>query len=77
MTYDKNFLNFVVEIITTYKRRYRITVLDYGYLSSKYPTIKQFFTKEYGIDENTDKKPIDNCYSILSIFRLSIGRPLT
>lgn len=56
MTYDKNFLNLIVEIITMTKGRYNTAVLDYGYLSSKYPTMKQLFAKEYGIDENTDEK---------------------
>ena len=56
MTYDKNFLNLIAEIITMTKGRYNTAVLDYGYLSSKYPTMKQFFEEEYGIDENTDEK---------------------
>ena len=56
MSYDKNFLNLIVEIITMSKGRYNTAVLDYGYLSSKYPTMKQFFEEEYGIDENTDEK---------------------
>ena len=56
MSYDEKFLNLIVEFITMSKGRYNTTVLDYGYLSKKYPTMKQFFEEEYGIDENTDEK---------------------
>ena len=55
MSYDEKFLNLIVEFITMSKGRYNTTVLDYGYLSKKYPTMKQFFEEEYGIDENTDE----------------------
>ena len=56
MSYYEKFLNLIVEFITMSKGRYNTTVLDYGYLSKKYPTMKQFFEEEYGIDENTDEK---------------------
>ena len=56
MSYDEKFLNLIVEFITMSKGRYNTTVLDYGYLSKKYPTMKQFFEEEYEIDENSDEK---------------------